>query len=314
MKQYRLRQVLSLAISVAFLAWAIHVLSVRWGELPAIHWSGVACAVVVISSFGAVLLNGAIGEQAARRVGALSPLRIWVCICFASTMLNYFLPLKAGSVFRLMVYARLSGKDVLGLAASFTMSAVLMQVVFALMLTLVLLNDHVAGPRAVLVLVAAFAGAAAVLVFARSRLPEWSLLQRLRMGVHAWAEAEDRFYSLIVLSLLALLLLLVTVVRYGAVGNMLQLDLGFSALIVIACASSLSALLGVTFGGLGIRDAAIVIAARLGGMSDTEALAFALIDRLFVSAVVLPAGLLCFAYLKRRLVGAMASEEGIVRR
>lgn len=299
MKLDRLRQFLSLAIGAAFVVWATHVISVRWSEVPAVYWSAAACAVVVASSFGAVLLNGAIGEQAARRVGVTSPACTWVCICFASTMLNYFLPLKAGSVFRLMTYARLSGKDVLGLAASFTISAVLMQVVFALLLALVLLHDRVAGPQAALVLLFAVVGVVAIFVVARLRLPEWSLLQRLRAGVDVWT--GNSLASMAVLSLLALLLLFVTAVRYGAVGTMLRLDLEFSSLIVIACASSLSALVGVTFGGLGIRDAAIVIAARMGGLSDAEALAFALIDRLAVSMIILPVGLLCFSHLRRKL-------------
>ncbi len=294
----RLRQGLSLLIALAFVAWAVNVLVAKSNELPTVSFGLGACLLIIVATLAVIALNGAIGEQASRLVGSPLPARTWLSIGFVSILLNYFLPFKAGSLFRLAAYVRLARQDMLHLVASFTMSALLIQVMFAAFLMVALLASHDASVQAVATLGVAVSAVAAVVLLTRSRLSAWPRLKRLKNGIDAWINGGSGVLAM--LALLAFLLLVLTIVRYGAVGWMIGLHPGLAALTLIACVSSLSALVGVTFGGLGVREAAIIVAAHLSGISDGDALAFALLDRLAVSVIVLPAGLACLAYLKRQ--------------
>jgi uncharacterized membrane protein YbhN (UPF0104 family) len=222
-------------------------------------------------------------------------------------MLNYFLPLKAGSLFRLAAYVRLAGQDMLRLAASLMMSTLLIQAVLAAFLVAALAANHGALDRAVWAFSLAVVAVAIVLLAAHSGIGKWPFLQRIRTGVAAWTNAGPGPF--LVLAALAFLLLVFTAARYWAVGQMIGLPLGWSVLTIIACVSSLSALIGVTFGGLGVREAAIIIAARLSGIQDADALAFALLDRALVSAIILPCGLICMAHIRRKFKAADAADN-----
>ncbi|MGY0797708.1 lysylphosphatidylglycerol synthase domain-containing protein [Lysobacter sp. A286] len=290
------RSLLSWATALGFVVWAVHLLNTQSTQLPQLSFGYANTTTVFLSTLAVIAVNGAIAEQAARRTGRSLAAALWVSIGFASIMLNYFLPLKAGSLFRLTAYVRLAGQDMLQLAASLLMSTLLIQAVFAALLVAALIASQGAAGPAIWALVLAATAVIAILLVVRSGVGKWPFLGRLRAGIVAWVNAGPGPFFVLVL--LALLLLGFTVLRYWAVGRMIGLPLELGVLTIIACVSSLSALIGVTFGGLGVREAAIIIAAHLSGMQDTDALAFALLDRVLVSAIILPFGMLCIRYVR----------------
>ncbi len=285
-----LRKIAGWVIVLAFGVWAIAVFVRKSDSLPPLRLDVFEVFGYLILAALVVVLNAALVNIVARRAGRGIPANEWIGLGFVATLMNYFLPLKAGMGLRLTYYMRCAGHDVWQLSAALTAATLLSQLVSIALLLFALVHIGllpvemiVAATIAALALGLALAVASRdLLTTAQGKLEHTINKVRAGFGV-ILLSGRTAAASIVVLSLGVMLF---TALRLLLGFEMLGQSYGFMAALVLATAVSVSGLVSVSVGGWGIREASIVIAGRYLGMPQETSLMLALLDRVLVSLVV----------------------------
>lgn len=282
-----------LALALAFGIWAVHVLTERWGQLPALDLKFLPVSVAVLLTWLVVAINSSMVEYTARLVGRglghAAAQRLGIIV----TLFNYFLPMRAGLVLRLTQYVRAAGQDPVRLTAALFASALIVQAVgIAVLLVCLYVIREISTPIMLAALAAVLSMGAMTwwAGISRDSAPNWldRAIKRIREGSVALLRNGPRPFM--VLTLLSLATLLATAWRYQLVLGMFGAGTEFLTVLALAAGTGLSSLISVTFGGLGVREAAVVLVGSYCGLPAETCLLMALLDRVIVSASVAVAG------------------------
>lgn len=305
-----LRRILGIGVVLAFIGWAVFVVLARSEPLPPLRISAATVSVYGALVLIVIVLNAAIVDLVARRAGKGISVREWIGLGCVATLMNYFLPLKAGMGLRLGYYARCAEHNVWRLSSALTAATLLSQLVFACVFLMALVSlGQLPGELLVVVLIAGGSLGLAVLFARRKRLSISSsgrvkeILEQLQDGLRLiLLSGIASAVSIVVLSLLVLVF---TAFRLGFGLEMLGQESPFLLAVVLSAAVSISGLVSLTVGGLGVREAAIVLAGQYLGLAPDACLMLALLDRVLVSLVVAILGLPLLSVVQQRfLMGA----------
>ena len=285
-----LRRLAGWIIVLAFSAWAIVVFVRSSGSLPPLRLGVPEVFGYLLMAALVVVLNAALVNVVARRTGRGITAKEWIGLGFVSTLMNYFLPLKAGMGLRLTYYMRCAEHDVWRLSAALTAATLLSQSVSVALLLFALAHTGLLPIEIIMVAIVAISALGLALIVA-SREPLATARGKLGYAINKVRAGfgvvllSGRTTAVIIVAL-SLAVMLLTALRLLLGFGMLGQSYDFMAALVLATAVSVSGLISVSVGGWGIREASIVIAGRYIGMPQEACLLLALLDRVFVSLIV----------------------------
>ncbi len=230
------------------------------------------------------------------------PAREWLSLTVATSVLNYFTPLRGGMLMRavyLKSHYRFAYVDFLS-----TLSAMYLMVVFTYGLlglagNALLWRQGVVGDRVVLAILAGGTAAAAFLMFVRVRLPRWRgipLRQIIRI-LDGWALLRQNRSAFLKLMLTTLAFSVLSVLEVKLACSAVAVDLDWGGVLLYASGQNLAFLASITPMALGIAE---VVSIYLGTALDydiSQALMIQTLLRVVPLILLLAAALPAFHHL-----------------
>jgi uncharacterized membrane protein YbhN (UPF0104 family) len=258
-------------------------------------------------AFGTLAMQVALAAAMRVLLGGHVGLRTAVAVMFASSFLNFVSPARFGALFRTLACARLarvSFTESLGGQALLALLSVASAGVLACA-ALPLAARAVDGRIAIAIATLPLLAAAAMLLSARAARRArasgggWLARHIARFGALSDSLAGDprRLVAAATLCLASSVFAAVAVhASYAASGAALD----FAAAAVLVPVTVLSTFVAFTPGGLGTREALLVIAGASLGLRPETAIAAALLERVVASLVLLASGGPALLWLNRR--------------
>lgn len=249
---------------------------------------------------GLALLSGSANalqfRHATRAVGLRLGFAEWYGLTVVNTMLNYFVPLKGALVMRATYMKQRYGLSFASYASLSAVSQVVTIGMAGLMAGLTILMSSRLGDQIGLLLLATLAVVASAGVYVavvvleirpRQKLGEW--FDRFAEGFSYWRQNGLASVSFLVTAGLWLLL---QGVRLWLAFVVLGTQVPLSTVLVIQALASMSMVVAITPGNLGVKESVTALLASLSGVDPTVALLASLLDRAVGIAVAIPLGLL----------------------
>lgn len=296
------RRLAALALGLGLFAWAGFYLAAHFQEFRSAlvfrPWPLAALTLLILAHYAAL---GLFNRRAVAAFGVRLSFTEWFGLGLVSTLGNYILPFRGGAGIRGLY---LKGRHALPLTTfMITFAAFMVLSLLAAGLAglgaLVFLTSLATVEASVLALFFALVSLAALMVaffpvspawFKRSWLrplgrlaADWRLIMgrgRLAFDLLFWVLAYDVVQCLMI---------------YAAFAAM-DIHLGLGGVVMVTALLSLTSLVTITPGGLGVQEAALVLTTSLLGVGPAQALAVALLIRAVVMATAFLLGPV-FSYL-----------------
>jgi uncharacterized membrane protein YbhN (UPF0104 family) len=312
----RWRLVLCFAILAAFTVWtAIYVYRhasdfAVLADVPGAHLLGLF-AIAAAS----VICNGLYIKFALQAFQVELPARVWLSLTVATSVLNYFLPLRGGMVVRavyLKSHYRFGYVDFLS-----TLSAMYLMYIFTYGLLglagqALLFRQGAGCDRIALVILAAASAASAVLMFVPVRLPPWRVfpLRQVARILDGWTLLRRKRSAFTKLMLTTLAFAVLSALEVKLASTAVAVDLAWGGVMLYTAGQNLAVLGSITPVALGIAE---VVSIYLGTALDydvSQALMIQALLRMVPLVLLLVAALPAFHQLGVGIAGR--AREGAV--
>lgn len=296
-----LKNILGLVI-VAYLLW---YLSNRWDQLSAIlQITPVRLGCMYLICLLTSLVSARVVKQLLSSLDA--PTRFWdmACLQNAAILLNYA-PMKLGTVFRANYLKRHYGLAYTHFATFFLYITFLMTLIAALIGLVMLLIGYGLATYEIQVMAGVFA-VAILLSFAILMLPipvprgENRLSSTLRSFLQGRKKISLQHRQIVVSSLLLMVNFVLTAFRLAIIYSSLGQDIHPGGYIVLGSLAFVVLFVGLTPGGLGIKELTLTFGAVVLGVSPDVAVLAAMMDRAVTVTYAFGVGGLCAGYLWRK--------------
>ena len=268
---------------------------------------------LLLLSVGAIVMAAVIAGQFRMMLAMFSvsiPMRIWFGLTFSNSMLNY-LPARAGLVARAAYLNRQHGMP-LGDYMTLTLSTQIVNIAIASLLGLASTVDtgvvFASSPLLWIfagTLAAASAGFVLVVVFPIRAIGSRFLEQHVvpvQKGFALWRKRRRVATGFI---LLGLLLILASTLRLWMAFVAIGADATFMQVLAMQALASMSVVISIAPGNLGIHEGVLVFVGALLGMDPSVCLLAGLVDRIVVMVWVFLLGGASMLVLIREVSGAV---------
>lgn len=311
------RRILSVALLVAFLAWAVSYVSDNVEAFaPVFQVTWLDAAALTLAFLAIMVGNGlfiAVVSHAFRiRLAGLE----WLSLSFASSFANYFLPFRGGTGIRALYMNRMHRFPITEFVSTLSIMY-LMHIVTNGLLALAGMGliARNGGPLNLSLMFffafVATAGLATMLIRfeIRRNFKSFPLAQIVRL-VNAWQAVRADRGLVIKLWLLMLGMTLATVWQCRAAFDALSITLPWEGVVVYAAAKNLATLVGLTPGSMGVVELISIYLGNVLGYSTADALSVQALIRAVAVASLLLAGPSALFYLRRRIDARASTQAG----
>lgn len=308
MSRSMLRTWISIALLAVFLTWVAWYVSANpkafspLAEVSLLDGFLLLLAFVVIMAF-----NGAFIALISRVFRIRLITSEWLCLSFASSFANYFLPFKGGVGLRALYLSHVHGLPISKFVSTLSVAYLMHSVVNGLMALIGLaINVIHGGPvNAGLLMffaVVTLAGIVVILIDIdigeqHERFP----MAQVASMLTAWQAVRGNRVIVFQLWLLMLGLALATIWQCRVAFDAVSVELPWSGIMVYAASKNLATLISLTPGSLGVVE---LISIYLGGVLDystANALSVQALIRAIAIVTLLLAGPFAVLFLRRRL-------------
>ncbi|MCI5117679.1 MAG: UPF0104 family protein [Candidatus Electrothrix sp. LOE1_4_5] len=237
------------------------------------------------------------------------PIREWLGLTAVNTMCNYYLPARGGLIVR-GVYLKRQYNFPLSRYTSLVMvSQLLMLGVAATLGIIFLINSKDIFSENILPLLGLFGSVLIITLLIYQMMPILAIqsarfdklkpfLQQFMEGLESWRQYR---ITPVYCSLLMVILIFLSGLRLYVCFTAIDEPVNFGQVMVIQTLISLSFVISITPGNLGIKEGITAFSANLFGISPTTALLASLVDRAVAVLVVFSMGLVFSHILIREL-------------
>ncbi len=252
------------------------------------------------------------------------PAREWLSLTVATSLLNYVTPLRGGMVVRavyLKAHYRFGYVDFLSTLSAMYLMYVFIYALLGLTGAALLGRQGAGGDPVVFAVLAAAATAAALLMFARVRLPRWRVFpfRQLARILDGWTLLRQQRAAFLKLMLTTLVFALLSVLEVELAASAVGVELSWPGVLLYSSGQNLAVLASLTPVALGIAEVVSIYLGTTLGYDTSQALMIQALLRVVPLALLLLVALPAFHHLGvgtlRRTRGASRpcdSEEGAV--
>lgn len=237
------------------------------------------------------------------------PIREWLGLTAVNTMCNYYLPARGGLIVRGAYLKRQYNFPLSRYTSLVMVSQLLMLGVAATLGIIFLINSKDIFSENILPLLGLFGSVLIITLLIYQMMPILAIqsarfdklkpfLQQFMEGLESWRQAR---FATIYFSLLMVILIFLSGLRLYVCFKALGGPVYFGQIMIIQTIISLSFVISITPGNLGVKEGLTAFSANLLGISPTTALLASLIDRAAAMLVVFSMGLVFSHILIREL-------------
>jgi uncharacterized membrane protein YbhN (UPF0104 family) len=302
----RWRLILGLAILLAFTAWAVWYISRHWRDFVVLAdvpgWS--LLGLVAISA-GIVICNGLYIKFALQAFGVNLPAREWLSLTVATSVLNYFTPLRGGMAMRAMYLKtrhRFSYTDFISsLSAMYLMYVAVYGIIGVVGMAVLWEAGHgFDPPLAVFFLIST--GTAAILMLCRLPLPKWEVFpfRQIARVIEGWALLRRDRANFAMLLFVTIVFALLSLLAVQVASSAINLQLSWGGIMLYTAGQNLAMLASITPAALGVAEMVSIYMGLVLGYNVPQALMVQALLRAVPLALLLVAALPAFYALARR--------------
>jgi uncharacterized protein (TIRG00374 family) len=238
------------------------------------------------------------------------PFREWLGLTAINTMCNYYLPARGGLIVRGAYLKRQYNFPFSRYTSLVMVSQLLMLGVAAILGIIFLVNSMDIFAKNTLLLLGLYGSVLIITALIYQIMPILAMqsarftklkpfLQQFTEGLKSWQ--QHRFFASVYFSLLMAILIFLWGLRLYVCFIALGEPVNFGQIMIIQTLISLSFVISVTPGNLGVKEGLTAFSANFVGISPTTALLASLVDRAVAVLVVFSMGLIFSHILIRKL-------------